>query len=154
MEKYMAEIKTIQLHEDVYNELVKHKNEKQTFNDVLRELLNMDKEELKPEDIDHYQGEIIVKSFHPGLEELQPLMEQLGEYEPDYDVEFYGKTINGVEHVNLWITTCLEMTVQAKTKEELCKKLKAIAQLLKGQATTIKTSAWGKPIEYNFEKDA
>lgn len=37
----MSEIKTIQLHEETYNELLKHKNEKQSFDDVLREFLEV-----------------------------------------------------------------------------------------------------------------
>ena len=123
---------TIQIHEDVKARLLeKRENETESFNDILRRLLNMNKP-----DKDKYKSltaEILFSPFYPKDNELL-----IGEIGPIDDEDKHTVKINSVE-VDVSIYPTLDIEIEAKTSEELNKKIEAVQEHLKDECLEIKT---------------
>lgn len=124
---------TIQIHEDVKARLLeKRENEKESFNDILRRLLNMNKTN-KESEYKSLKAEILFSPFYPEDKELL-----MGEIEKIDDGNKHIVKINSIE-VNISIYSTLDIEIEAKTLEELNKKIKTVQEHLKDERLEIKT---------------
>jgi len=135
----MTNLKTIQLHEDVYNKLTeKKKNDQESFNNVMRRLLEMDKEpELKPIS---YQGQIIMHSLGTDNPDIQDIMSQFESRDIDHHGKYISRamTIKGIHNVRVRVNTDLMLLISDQSEEEVREAVKTILEgrNLKEEITT------------------
>ncbi len=111
--------KTIQVHEDVYKKLEEMKKDRQeSFNDVLRQLLNIDKMP-QPEPVS-YRGEIIMQNvgiqdpdINDIISQFNGYINQIGQYIP------HPITIRGIPNVGAIIRTHIILAIIANTEQEV-----------------------------------
>ncbi len=130
---------TIQIYEDVMEHLEKQrKNKKETYNEILRKIFNMDIPEEKIESPHYYRGIIEVKDPEDLNWQNNPIIDAIVNKDEDGGGFSYGDSsifagklnIDDVEvYVN--ISQPLKISVIGKTEKEICEKIDKLITILK-----------------------